>query len=61
MLQATDDPPSVQAETKRISEILDAKYEVSNLKEVSKDILDLSKENKHVIYKLLKKYEILFD
>ena len=35
MMQLTKDPPAVQAETKRIMDILDAKYEPANLEEVS--------------------------
>ena len=61
VVQSTDDPPAIQAETKRISEILDAKYEPANLKQVTKDIPDISKEDREAIYKLLKKYEKLFD
>ena len=61
MLQATDDPPNIQAETKRISEILDAKYEPADLKQVAEETPLLSKEDRRNLYKLLKKYSILFD
>ena len=61
MLQATNDPPAIQAEIKRIGEILDAKYELANLKQVTKDIPLISKSDREAIYRVLKKYEILFD
>ena len=61
MMQTTEYPPAVQAETKRINEILDAKYEPANLKQVTKDIPELSKEDRDEIYRILKKYEVLFD
>ena len=61
MMQAIEDPPAVQEETKRIKEILDAKYEPANLKQVAKDIPLLSKEDREAVYRVLKKYEILFD
>jgi len=61
MLQSTEDPPNIQAETKRITEILDAKYEPANLDQVTKEIPLISKEDRKEIYKLLKKYSILFD
>ena len=58
MMQAIEDPPAVQEETKRIKEILDAKYEPANLEQVAKDIPLLSKEEREVVFKTLKKYEI---
>ena len=61
VMQAVNDPPAVEAETKRIEKILDAKYEPANLKQVTKEIPNLSKEDRDEIYRLLKKYEILFD
>ena len=61
VMQAVEDPPAVQAETKRIEKIPDAKYEPADLKQVTKDIPDLSKEDRDEIYRILKKYEILFD
>ena len=61
MMQTVEDPPAVQAETKRIEKILDAKYEPADLKQVAKDIPELSKEDRDEIYRILKKYEILFD
>ena len=54
MIQATKTPPVIQAETKRISEILDTKYQAENLKEICKDIPELSKEDMNAIYRLLK-------
>ena len=60
-MQTTSDTLAIQAETKMISEILDAKYEPTNLKQVTKDISEISKEDRKSIYKLLKKYEQLFD
>ena len=61
MMNMIKDPPAVEAETKRISDILDAKYQPADLKEVVKDIPDISKEDRQEIFKLLKKYEILFN
>ena len=61
MMQAIADPPAVQEETKRIKEILDAKYEPANLEQVAKDIPLLSKEDREAVYRVLKKYEFLFD
>ena len=50
VMQSTDDPPAIQAETKRISETLDTKYEPANLKQVTNDIPDISKEDREAIY-----------
>ena len=61
MMQMNEDPPAVQAEAKRISNILDAKYEPANLNEVVKEIPEMSDDDKKELLKLLKKYEILFD
>ena len=60
-MQAAEDPPAIQAETQRIEKILDAKYEPADLKQVTKDIPDLSKKDRDEIYRILKKYEVLFD
>ena len=61
MMQLTKDPPAVQAETKRIMDILDAKYEPANLEIVSKDIPNIFTGDRKEIFKLLKKYAILFN
>ena len=61
MLQATEDPPNIQAETKRISEILDAKYEPADLKKVVKETQEIANEERDETFKLLKKYEFLFN
>ena len=61
VMHSVEDPPAVQAETKRIEKILDAKYEPADLEQVTKDIPDLSKEDRDEIYRILKKYEVLFD
>ena len=60
-MQSVEDPPAVQVETQRIQKILDAKYEPANLNQVTKDIWELSKEDRDKIYRILKKYEVLFD
>ena len=57
MLSTTKDPPAVEAETKRITDILDAKYEPANLKNITKNTPLLDKEGKEALYKLLTKYE----
>ena len=61
MLSTVQDPPTVQSETKRISDILDAKYEAANLKNIVKNTPILSQEDKEALFKVLKKYEVLFD
>ena len=61
MMQMTKDPSAVEAETKRIIDILDVKYEAANLSQVAKEIPNISKEDRKEIFALLKKYEILFN
>ena len=61
MLSTIKDPPAVEAETQRISDILDAKYEPDNLKNITKNTPLLDKEGKEALYNLLRKYESLFD
>ena len=51
----------IKSETDRIKRILDAKYEAANLEEVAEDAVHLSKEERQQLYKLLSKYESLFD
>ena len=46
VMHSVEDPPAVQAETQRIEKILDTKYEPADLKQVTKDIPDLSKEDR---------------
>ena len=61
MMEVRNDPETIQAETKRIIDILDAKYEPADLNEVVKEIPEISDDEMKEIFKVLKKYEILFD
>ena len=61
MLSTVKDPPAVEAATKRISNILDAKYEAANLKNIAKNTPSLSQEDKIALYNVLKNYGTLFD
>ena len=60
MMQINKDPPDIQSETKRISDILDAQCEAADLEEVTKEIPNISQSDRQEIFKLLKRYEILF-
>ena len=53
-MQIQQDPPAVQAETKRISDILDAKYEPANLDQIVEENAKMSKENKQVLFQSIK-------
>ena len=61
VMQMSQDPPAIAAETKRISDILDAKYEPANLDNVVQDIPNLKTDQRKEIFTLLKKYESLFN
>ena len=61
MMQLFKDPPAVQPETKRITDILDAKYEQADLKEVASNIPNISEQDRQAILNMLKKYEHLFN
>jgi len=50
MMQSVKDPIVVKVEIKKIEKILDAKYEPADLKQVTKNISDLSKKDKDEIY-----------
>ena len=52
---------SVAATTKRIKEILSAKYEPANLKKICKDQNELNHKQREKLLKLLTKYSTLFD
>ena len=56
-----EDPQAVQDSTNRINNILDAKYNAANLKQVVTDSINLNKEEKAKLHKLLLKYEDMFD
>ena len=51
----------IENETNRIKKILDAKYEAANLEEIAELAIHLSKEEQQQLYKLLMKYQSLFD
>ena len=51
----------LNSETDRIKQILDAKYEAADLAEVTESATHLSQEERQQLYKLLMKYESLFD
>ena len=56
------EPTSTSQETKRTVEILDAKYEKANLAEiVSEHCAHLSSQQRNKMFRLLTKYEELFD
>ena len=47
--------------TSRVTQILDAKYEKADLRQVVDSCTNLKTKHKRMLYKLLKKYEALFD
>ena len=55
------DSDRVSKETKRIKKILDAKYKKANLDELVPTLNYLNKNKQNKLYKLLKKYEAMFD
>ena len=56
-----DDSKAGEESMERIKQILDAKYEPANLKEVTKGCTHLELKQRLQLYKLLEKYSILFD
>ena len=61
MVQTMQEPKATKESTSRMVEILDAKYEKANLKEVVAAATHLSDFQKEQLHQLLKKYEELFD
>ena len=55
------DSTRVSSETERIKRILDAKYEKANLSQIVREAIHLETSEQDKLYKVLKKYEILFD
>ena len=55
------DSELLNSEADRIKQILDAKYEAADLKEIAEEADHLSEEEKQQLYQLLIKYETLFD
>ena len=51
----------LDAETDRIKQILDAKYEAANLEEIAEQAIHLSTEERKQLHTLLNKYKVLFD
>ena len=58
---AIQEPKSVQNATNRIKQILDAKYEKADLKQITKELSYLDKNKQQLLLKLLQKYESMFD
>ena len=56
-----NDQPCIQEASKRIKEILDAKYAPANLEEIAANCTNLNNEQQDDLHTLLKKYESLFD
>jgi len=56
-----EDPKSISSDMERIKNILDAKYEAANLKEVVAESTYLGPSEKAQLLELLNKYEKLFD
>jgi hypothetical protein len=56
-----NDTPCVKDASKRIKEILDAKYEPANLEEITQNCTNLNDEQREDLHTLLKKYQSLFD
>ena len=55
------DSPTLDDATERIKNILDAKYEAANLKEITKACIHLSETKQDGLHTLLNKYKTLFD
>ena len=55
------DTPCVEEAASHIKEILDAKYQPANLKEIVENCTNLSPEQREDLHALLMKYEDLFD
>lgn len=58
---AIEDSKPVQEATSRMKEILEAKYEPANLEDVVSSCKNLNRNERRQLYKLLKKFEKLFD
>ena len=56
-----EDPQAVQDSTTRINNILDAEYNAANLKEVVTNSINLNREAKAKLHKVLLKYEDMSD
>ena len=56
-----NDTPCLQDASKRIKEILDAKYEPANLEEIAANCTNLTKKQQKELHTLLTKYKSLFD
>ena len=56
-----NDPKDIMTESDKVSSILDAKYEKTDLEKLTKETPQLSKKEQGKIKKLLQKYEELFD
>lgn len=56
-----DDPQAVSDAADRVKQILDAKYEKANLREVADNATHLTLDEREKLYALLTKYEELFD
>ena len=61
VIQGLQEPRATREATARISKILDAKYKKANLEEIATKANHLSKNEKKLLLKLLKKYEKIFD
>ena len=51
----------VKSSTNRIKKFFDAKYEKANLKEITTKLKYLNPDEQLLVYRLLKKHEIMFD
>ena len=56
-----NDPSNVKEASDRIKRILDAKYEKANLNKLVRDAIYLDRAEQDKLFKLLKKYESVFD
>ena len=61
LIQERDEPMVTQEATDRIVKILDSNYQKANLKAVVQNAEHLTKKEKDLLYKLLIKYEDIFD
>ena len=58
---AVQESKNIKSATNGIKNILDAKYEKANLKEITNKLKYLKKDDHFLIYRLLKKHEKMFD
>ena len=61
IIQENMEPISTKEATKRVVEILDAKYEKADLEQVVNNATHLNPGQRKKLLKLLKKYEVIFD